>query len=187
MYYYGGHSADLLFHIIISELQYIILDSPPKKNLGTKYIIWVRNIFIGHIHLLGCIYLLGRVYLFWARLFILSAYAINMTLDNAPWLSAYSNTHLSTSPTDCHLSTYAAWPLPILEQSHALVLSVPRTVHKGISVYSFRDRMGTLTEALERYLRGKANVCVLLDTELTCLQLWPLCSEFPYLLSRISN
>ena len=42
---------------------------------------------------------------------------------------------------------------------------------EGVSVYSFRDGMGTLTEALERYLRGKANVRVLLDTELTSLRL----------------
>jgi len=42
---------------------------------------------------------------------------------------------------------------------------------EGVSVYSFRDGIGTLTEALERYLRGKANVRVLLDTELTSLRL----------------
>ena len=66
---YGGHSADLLFHIIISELQYIIPDSSPKilswreiYYLGAKYIYWAR-LFIGRI------YLLGRVYLFWVRLF----------------------------------------------------------------------------------------------------------------------
>jgi len=57
---YGGHSADLLFHIIILELQYIILDSSPKKiswreiyYLGAKYIYWAR-LFIGpHLFILG--------------------------------------------------------------------------------------------------------------------------------------
>jgi hypothetical protein len=34
--YYGGHSADLLFHIIISELQYIIPDSSPKILSGRE-------------------------------------------------------------------------------------------------------------------------------------------------------
>jgi len=33
---YGGHSADLLFHIIISELQYIIPDSSPKILSGRE-------------------------------------------------------------------------------------------------------------------------------------------------------
>jgi len=59
------------------------------------------------------------------------------------------------------LSSHIPWYFQFLAQY----------IHEGILVYSFRDRMGTLTEALERYLRGKANVCVLLDTELTCLQL----------------
>jgi len=53
---YGGHSADLLFHIIISELQYIILDSSPKKYLGAKYIYWAC-LFIGRVYLLGQVYL----------------------------------------------------------------------------------------------------------------------------------
>jgi len=60
---YGGHSADLLFHIIISELQYIIPDSSPK------ILSWRE------------IYYLGAKYIYWARLFILSAYAINISLN----------------------------------------------------------------------------------------------------------
>jgi len=48
---YGGHSADLLFHIIISELQYIIPDSSPKILSGREN------------------YLLGA-FIYWARLFI---------------------------------------------------------------------------------------------------------------------
>jgi hypothetical protein len=37
---YGGHSADLLFHIIISESQYIIPDSSPKILSGCeKYLL----------------------------------------------------------------------------------------------------------------------------------------------------
>jgi len=66
---YGSHSADLLFHIIILELQYIILDSSPKKN------ILVRNILSGHK-----IYLLG-VFMYWAAFIFLSTYAINMSLN----------------------------------------------------------------------------------------------------------
>jgi len=77
---YGGHSADLLFHIIISELQYIILDSSPKKiswreiYLLGVFIYWAC-LFIGRVYLLGVfiywaclfigrVYLLGQVYLF---------------------------------------------------------------------------------------------------------------------------
>jgi len=72
---YGSHSADLLFYIIILELQYIILDSSPKKiswceiyYLGTKYIYWAC-LFIGpHLFILGAF-------------IFLSAYAINMSLN----------------------------------------------------------------------------------------------------------
>jgi hypothetical protein len=53
---YGSHSAHLIFHIIISELQCIILDSSQKKKswhkknyLGAKNIYWV-HLFIG-LHL----------------------------------------------------------------------------------------------------------------------------------------
>ena len=154
-----------------------------KKYLGVKNIIWAQKIFI------GCIYLLGMfIYSVW-EILLCNKYFTQLDKTTrsqlAPWLSVDSDTHLSTSPTNCHLSTHATWLLSILEQAHSLVLSVPHTVHKGISVYLFCDGMGTLTEVLERYLRGKANVHVLLDTELTSL--WPLGSEFPYLLSCISN
>jgi hypothetical protein len=69
---YGSHSADLLFHIIILELQYIIPDSSPKilswreiYYLGAKYIYWAR-LFIG------------------PRLFIYSGCVYSVRLCNAP-------------------------------------------------------------------------------------------------------
>ena len=52
---YGGHSADLLFHIIISELQYIIPDSSPKILSGREnyllgaFIYWAAFIYSGPI------------------------------------------------------------------------------------------------------------------------------------------
>ena len=58
VHFYGGHSADLLFHIIISELQCIILDSSPKK------ISWREKYYLGAKNIIGRVYLLGRVYLF---------------------------------------------------------------------------------------------------------------------------
>ena len=74
---YGGHSADLLFHIIISELQYIIPDSSPKilswreiYYLGAKYIYWA-HLFIG-----PRLFILGA--------FILSAYAMLLDFPSTP-------------------------------------------------------------------------------------------------------
>ena len=54
---YGGHSADLLFHIIISELQYIIPDCSPKILSGHEnyllgaFIYWATFIYSGRIYL----------------------------------------------------------------------------------------------------------------------------------------
>ena len=61
---YGGHSADLLFHIIISELQYIIPDSSPK------ILSWHE------------IYYLGVKYIYWAHLFILGTFIYSVRLCN---------------------------------------------------------------------------------------------------------
>ena len=53
---YGGHSADLLFHIIISELQYIIPDSSPKISSGHEkyllgaFIYWAAFIYSGRVY-----------------------------------------------------------------------------------------------------------------------------------------
>jgi hypothetical protein len=94
---YGGHSADLLFHIIILELQYIIIDSSPKKYLGAKYIYWAR-LFIG------------------PRLFILGAFIYSVHLCNK-YVAQLDKTTLFDFPstptptlvniTDCHLLTCA--------------------------------------------------------------------------------
>ena len=60
---YGSDSADLLFHIIMSELQYIIPDSSPKILSGCeKYLLnvfiywatftyWAAFIYSGRIYL----------------------------------------------------------------------------------------------------------------------------------------
>jgi len=78
---YGSHSADLLFYIIILELQYIILDSSPKKiswceiyYLGTKYIYWAHLFIAPHLFIGPCLFILGAF-------IFLSAYAINMLLN----------------------------------------------------------------------------------------------------------
>jgi len=110
---YGGHSADLMFHIIISEFQCIILDSSPKK------ISWREK------------YLLGTEYIYWAclfiglHLFILGTFIYSVCLCNAPWLSINSNTHLSTSPTNHHLLTHATQPPPILRAVHSSIGESP--------------------------------------------------------------
>jgi hypothetical protein len=113
---YGGHSADLLFHIIMSELQYIIPDSPPKILSGRKkyllgvFIYWAAFIYSGHVYLLGC------VYLFWAHLFmfILSAYVRSdkhsLTFRHYSGMSApYPKPHPSSLP----LESEPACPCPI--------------------------------------------------------------------------
>jgi len=60
--FYGGHNADLIFHIIISEFQCIILDSSPKK------ISWCENMSVK--------------YIYWAHLFILGAFIYSVRLCN---------------------------------------------------------------------------------------------------------
>ena len=73
MVLYGGHSADLLFHIIISELQYIIPDSSPKifilsgreKYLLGAFIYWAPLIYWATLIYSGRIYLC----LFWLLMF----------------------------------------------------------------------------------------------------------------------
>jgi hypothetical protein len=65
---YGGHSAHLILHIIISELHCIILDFSPKiLSRREKY-------------LLGAFIYSGRVCLFWARLFVLGAFIYSIRL-----------------------------------------------------------------------------------------------------------
>jgi hypothetical protein len=54
---YGSHSANLLFHIIISESQYIILDSSLKKiswreiYLLGAFIYWAAFIYSERVYL----------------------------------------------------------------------------------------------------------------------------------------
>ena len=66
---YGGHSADLLIHIIISELQYIIPDCSPKilsghENylLGT-FIYWAAFIYWAVFIYWAAFIYSGRIYL----------------------------------------------------------------------------------------------------------------------------
>jgi len=98
---YGGHSAHLLFHVIISELQCIILDSHKKYYLGA-FIYWACLFILGTFICSGCIYS------FWACLFVLSAYALWHPLINIthghPW-PPLDPCH-STSATITFLGTF---------------------------------------------------------------------------------
>jgi len=88
---YGGYSANLLFHIIISELQYIIPDSSPKILSGCKnyllgaFIYWATFIYWAMFIYSGCIYLC----LFWLLMF---------AQTNTPWFSVTTPVCLHRTP-----------------------------------------------------------------------------------------
>jgi len=98
---YGGHSAHLLFHVIVSELQCIILDSHKKYYLGA-FIYWACLFILGTFICSGCIYL------FWVHLFILGMFICSVCL-------------CTLTPTHQHhpwppMAT--SWPMPLDLSNH---------------------------------------------------------------------
>jgi len=109
---YGGHSADLLFHIIMSELQYIIADSSPKILSGCEK------------------YLLGAfIYVYSVCLCLL-----RQTLLDFPSLLRYVCTIPQTTPFKPPSWVWTRMPVPDCQSALQLSWDGMGDVHQGLSL-----------------------------------------------------